>query len=1036
MNNGEKGLIVYPDSRSEGPEVSEDFPVFFKDVNSQFSYLKNFVGTIDPEEVQNGLVSDEEKEVVIRLINKIIDTIISYESSHNNQSNIEKEYILKKKEELRKILEVVFSWGIPRERFKRKSESEKKKEAPEEKDDNEKDKFNEWNKEFIEKLIALDERIDLADNNGDVAFLRQTYNELYEEYLLKLDIFSKFITNTKQYETRFKHLDEKISSKDQLFYIYSLTELISAIEEKMLGADYDSNQDLALLRATIEDASNNLSGFIPAKRVLYQNGIIAEAAKLLEKLKKLAATKDEDKFSADRLKNRDKILVDLFNEIETALIDAEAKTNYLVDEQQNDINVAYHRVLELLDNYQKESPNQKDLFRAKEKVAETFYRIYRAKLLEEMEYFEKKYISFGGVHWKSVLEDKLLAEMQNLSEKHMGFKLDSITKLEVRLKEAGGADSETTTDKIVEQILIDNNVSPENINFYRELIKDYLNVQKEYLARRYSHRSWTEIQPKVLPKEGIRAYPDGVYGDTHPILFAVDYLINQGLAESRFGKGTNKVIEKDKKSRIKSSEIYGETEEVVSSTTVFGDAWRALDRWATGNLIFEYENGEQIRTGRAHAAEEAIVIALTDYLNKKNKFKGDKKIEPNSMLRAYRSWAIVTFHQSARAISSAEGPDQIYYMHKFHQYNAGYVAAGTYSWQPLVTEMIFGSVDPATGKKINPLQYVWGDLPEMGSHKSFLDNWSPIAQGFSAARKALDNHGYLRPSQKRLEEEGFATYNFLLSPLLTMPDLFQAENWVEKVDQDGNYTKVRVSDLPENERKHDSDGNFTDDQSETFTEQPLLATVFIRDEDGKAIRYPSERKADGTEVKGKPISFFDRQDEFGEIMYETLPWSENVQAQYAALNSLGSNGFRFLTDFLKSKDFLSSLKDPTKVSTLKNDGKYVMMHLPSLGTLFAAGMQNQEADLKMLPKALMNMLIAQLVFVGVIIKTDVAAEDHWSILEIEKYLDELVAKSGAISSETAEAILIAIKGAKQFNIRASAFAHEFLEGMKNRLKHS
>lgn len=699
--------------------------------------------------------------------------------------------------------------------------------------------------------------------------------------------------------------------------------------------------------------------------------------------------------------NTKKEFGELVTELEKKITDAEKTTNYVVDENEDEIDTTRKEVFFTLSELEKKKYSPLEIAKFKERINEVFYIIYRKQIIKQLEYNENKNIGFGRISWKTVFEDKIVGKMQNIVEERIGFNLTTIDELEKLLKESNGNKTTSYLDQAIKRLVQAKNLSPAQELYVRELIADFSNVQEEYVARKFSNLSWTTLQPHILPTDKTsRNYPPGVSGDNHPMLYVASYLLSGGLKESRFGKGTNRVLQPNARSTIKSHTRHGERDEVISNKTVHGEAFRYFDLWARGRLSFKFDDGGDITTANAHVAENAITICMANFLNEIYGLKGGDAISQNEVLRSWREWWSMTYHGSARAITSANGPDSVYYAHHFDLYNAGYTAAGTSGWDPLVTEMLFTVVDPDTGQKVNPLLFIWGDHPDVAKFKGIIDK-IPLPKGYHAMVKRLQEKGYLTPNDETRNREGFASYRFLLSPLMTMPDLDQSKNWEVVRQADGSYKKVYMK----------------DDTSEHFVQQPVLATVFFRNADGKAIRYPS-RVENGREIKGKPISLFDYQDKNGEILYEAIEWNKYAEKMHLVVNSLGTNGAKFLNEYLKSKDFLSHLADASHVAALKNDAKYVMMHFPGLGTEIASGAYKDDPDLENLPEIFMNMMIAQLVFVGLIRKSDATKKkEMWTMLQIEEYLFGLVSGSKAISSETAEVIYQAIKGARQVPIK-------------------
>ncbi|MBP9819607.1 hypothetical protein KBC79_02605 [Candidatus Woesebacteria bacterium] len=754
----------------------------------------------------------------------------------------------------------------------------------------------------------------------------------------------------------------------------------------------------------------------------YLNNVVWDLAELL--IEQMEAKKKALQENDNSKSGREKIIKDITD----FLLAAERNPGYTVSTSVNEVKDSYVQAKRLFATYESKKPPTAESLAVKEKIVFTYYKLYRRVLFLELEKHEGSNTPASKIMFDPIFERVILLNMENLVAELTGITMASVSDLEQMLKSGSANPHAVTIDTAINAAV--GQLPGGSNQKWEQLVRDLFDVRIEYVNRKFTIYSWTHLLPIILGENG-RKYPEGVIPDTHPAMLVVQRSLRGGLRNPEFGVVSNPLVEKDRKSHPISTTQVDQREQVTYDATVFGEVWRVLDRWATEKLTLYGSNKAVIQTDSLHQIEDPLVHDIIRYLKDRATKQGnDPTIYVyNDVLRAYRNWAMTTFHQSARARRSAKGADTIYYQHNFSNYNAQYNLAGTLNWYPQMAAMLFAlPVEPGSPEKFNPLPILLGDDEYVKQYQGYLSRFSPLPQGYTAMVSQMASKGWLErvngvPAQltasqsakaaERLQTEGWSTYDFLLSPLLSMHDATQVQAWKDSVDATGRWVRVPA---PEN------------DYPEYFTMTPLLGTVFLRDKDGKVIYYPDSVGADGTVYKGRPVSYLDRQDEWGEIMYESLPFEEGTTDLLNVLSSLGTNGAKFLNDFLKSKGVVETLKNGQDVAYWKNQAKYAMIHFPSWGINVAAG---ESKD-----KVLRNMVITQIVFTVALIKTDPSEKDFWGTRQLRDFLNSLVNVSHAISQETSDVIYETVMAANTFRIGTANFMRAFLDNLQKRFAYS
>lgn len=696
--------------------------------------------------------------------------------------------------------------------------------------------------------------------------------------------------------------------------------------------------------------------------------------------------------------------------------------------------------------------------RIERELCMSLYMAYRRHYLSEVEMVE---IQGRNPDWRTFFESQIMVRMRNLVERATRVRVLDVDKVDKTIKEAvkqlteNGGVAQSAREALRAEL---SKINPQLANLSESDLKwaiDVTEIQLNYVARKFLHISFQHVAPSALG-ENKREYV-GVTPDTnYPIVFVQDYLMRDGLRSPDFGDTTNVVTERNHMSELRPfSSRNGDVsaaEYEKSDRTVHGDIFRTLDRWALGRAKLYQPNGTEITTRNIHNAQEQIVDALHDRFFKIEAAAGlsESRYTKTDIRLALRHWECATFHQSSRAVTSAFGADLIYYLHKFADYNDLYTEAGTLNWETLVTHLLYTVIDPATGEKLNPWEYILGTMDIQSERRSVVNKairkmtksgdvrTVAVKLKQDPLKAFLDENPTSNIARKRVENRrrthGFKTYKFLLKPLMTRINVANGPIWAERWKPDGSLERYYIQ-LKWNEKTSKYDEievptpDLATDETELFTMMPLLGTVFLRDKHGVPLRFAAPGKPWG----GRPVSFLDLQDEWGEVCYEQLPFNQEAVNIAVVLDSLKKNGTTFLTDFLKSPAFVSTMSDPAKVAEFKNNAKYVLMHQPNGGSMVAAEISKYDPEWENFEKSFMNMLIIMLLLAKLLAEIGQRTDKGvFSEKEIRNILDNLIQGSGAIDDDAAEALAAAAFEIQKWEIRFMAVTAQMTERLKQR----
>lgn len=760
-----------------------------------------------------------------------------------------------------------------------------------------------------------------------------------------------------------------------------------------------------------------------------------------------------------------KDIEDLTSRLQQKLLSLSNKTEFINDGVTNELNTEYEiPILATLGDLEREGLSRTEFQRLKEGAVDALYKAYRRSLIKQLEYIEDKNTT---AKWEVVLEQNMLNRMKNLVEFLSGASIESVAELESRLKHQSAEKPSAHGSSIGAGYQL--GLRPE----YRKYIDDFKNVQEEYTARKFLHLSWAHVSPHALGAN-VRDYVS-VTPDECPVVYTADYLIRDGLRSEEFGNKTNEKIEVSRKATIRPySSPDGEHQgpDLNYDATVTGEVFRTLDRWSRGLVTLTLgKDTEPITTSNIQTSLEEVVEALHTRFERLEKGRGldESRFSKNEIRRAFQAWVLLTYHESARAITSAKGSDSIYYRHQFALYNAGYAEDIKLDWEPTLTYLLFTFEDPITKEKFNPLPEIFGDTEEqravegfMGSIIRALTGSTPALERIKHALSKDKNKGFIDPDMEnknvqktvaqRLKNHGFTSYEFLLSPLLTCINVangkYYKEEWSKEPGQENTLVRkyLLLKEIAPNKWEDVvvADKAEADDDIETPTLNPVLGYVFLKGPNsGHTMRFDTPRGP----AKGRPVSFFDFRDELGNIVYEKLPFGKVASSHLEGVNSLTANAGTFLKDFLRNSGFVHAMEDPAKVGWFKNQGNYILRHLPNWGSYVAAGIHTERFDdenktlcdesWRNVEKSLMSMLICTLVYAKLLIEVGSKKDKSFiSAAEASAYLTKLIAKGAGIDEDNAEAIQIATIKAQEMSLRLEGITNKMTDRLRQRFRYS
>lgn len=895
-----------------------------------------------------------------------------------------------------------------------------------------------YNLEFIEDVSDIDPRDEYDENQSYIAYFRSLKNQL------DMPSFKAVIT------------DNNLSSEQEKFlyelYVEKLTEAVAKLEERITTLEKEEFDEWAAQVKTEIPELNQidpLMGVVLTEDLAVLKDFIAKAEKFFEDVEKKTTALDSGKtdFINEKylleLRNKlvtarkmetdvlakEKSFEELEKEINHKIVQAENQSRYNVDEHHNEIEEKYENIEHLIEALEKSATDKADKIKEiKERFYLVFYKLYRNNLIDKMISDENEEKSMHK--WDEVYREKLIDRSHNIVEQMTGLKIANIQQYENDLKAAASRDEEIPPiEDVIADLARKQRVNLSDLE--KRMLADYLNISQEYTARKFLHLTWMSNRETItgMTRDGsdnVRKYPAVNRDSNYPLMIVYEYLTSGGLKDRGFGEkrflslGQREAQVAGLKDGPNGKLVPtpdAETGKIKYEATLTGEAMRALDRWARGFLKLP------VSTNDFHNNIGDLVTGITDYIKKRNPNFANE-IKKDEVMLAVRQWIMLTFHQSARAKGSANLPDMIYYAHKIFEYNEKYSEQGRAHWNTTMIRMLYTYFRPQDGTYYNPLPIILGQHADIEAERGSLRSMFE-ANGFNKMKDALKAKGFFDDDlsnpkvQERLKRDHFINYQFLLGPFLEMTERAGSRKWKDKFSTTGHSKEFIAGDA----------GN----DSELFTQSLVLDTIFLKDSAGKTL-YFDKKDEDGFNI-GSPISLFDVRDEYGEIIYERILTQDHSNDFAGVISSLAKNGFVFLNEILKTPDILGDLESPNKISARLNQIVYALIHLPGVGRELAAGSHlgvGEDDVFYNADKATQRQIIAQMVFVGCILRI-LDDQYSWSIPQVEEYLLKLVrVDSSAISEETGEAIAVALRAA----LGNRAMVRRITNEGKNRLKES